>query len=291
VKTTKIIFTVLLGLLIGIIIYWIIFPARSPSWFGPYDQTNHSSRAVTLWDILDLLIVPSILVISAWLLGTIEKDAERNIQTDRQRQETLEKYFERMSDLLLKTQLREQPPNSEGRILARTWSLSVFRTLDSARKAEVLQFIYESNLIGKNPILTLYGANLRSCNLEKAVLIEAEIRGAYFTNTKMSGANLKGANLSGSDLRNADLRKAFLEDTDLSFTFLNGANLSHANLSMTKLNGAILKGAILWGSYLTKEQRDVVVLSKTQLILLAFLDVLAFLKKFELKKLIPSGKR
>ena len=74
----------------------------------------------------------------------------------------------------------------------------------------------------------------------RAVLIEADLRGAY-----LRGANLIGAYLNGADLRGADLSEASLRGADLSEANLIGANLSESDLSGAYLSEANLRGAKL----------------------------------------------
>lgn len=143
----RILFALVGGIIIiaiGIVGYWAISPFTSPSWTGFVSSNSSGLTAKTLWDWLELLVVPGFLVISAWLLGALEKETERKTQEHRQNQETLEKYFDRMSELLIKEKMRDSSIESEVRSLARNWSLSVLRMLDGDRKADALQFMYES---------------------------------------------------------------------------------------------------------------------------------------------------
>ncbi len=253
------------------LVYWAIYPSNSPPWsgFGPYDELRNGPRAKTLWDWFDLLIVPAFLALSVWLLSTIHKNVEARSQLSQQRQEALENYFDRLSELLLKNRLRRSSATSEVRTLARNWSLAAFRTLDGVRKGESLQFLYESNLINKNPIIVLNGADLRNCYLRNAVLSGSEIRGAYFNDSTLCGANLKNGDFRGCDFRNTDLRSALLDGADLSFTFLNRANLSRLDLSAANLKGADLARAKIWRTVITPDQREVIVLTKMQQLLLS----------------------
>lgn len=137
-RNYKIILVLMLVPTTIVIAYWAIYPYSSPYWtgFGPYDENTQGSRAKTLWDWLELLIVPLFIAFAAWLLSAKEKDIERKVQLTRQHQETLEKYFDRMSELVLIRGLRNSAVGSEVRHLARNWSLTACRTLAGNRKAE-----------------------------------------------------------------------------------------------------------------------------------------------------------
>ncbi len=183
--------------------YWAIYPDDSPLWtgFGAYDEQANGPRAKTLWDWFELLIIPIFLIIGAGWLNKSQKDNEREIETDRQRQTTLDAYLNCMTDLLLKEDLQTPTKFS----IARTRTLTVLHGVDDGRKAQVLQFLYEAGLIDKKPDIPLTGANLQSANLDNANLSNVEIRGTYFNNCSLRNATLVKSDLRGSDFSNADL--------------------------------------------------------------------------------------
>jgi len=240
---------------------------RAPLWtgLGPYDPTTLGPRPPTVWDWLELLVIPVFIALVAALLGWYQDTGKRRIEADRQKQQMLEDFYDRISELLLDKGLRSSPDDSELRTVARSWSLAVLQRLDPDRKGEALHFLYRSSVIDKGPVLSLNGANLRRSSLHNAVLTGAEMRGAYFNGADMRGANLKRAILVGCDLRRVDLRHAMFEDTDLSFTFLDGADLRGTDLSKANLKGATMKSARGWGPTITEDQLDQVVLSKVHL--------------------------
>src|SRR5947207_3400175 len=147
--------------------YWALTPNTAPSWtgFGAYDEQMQGPRAKTLWDWLDLLVVPVFLAVGAYLLSSVQKESEKNIEFDRQRQNTLISFISQISTLLLEKKLRTAKVGSETRSLARTYALVALRNLDGNRKAEFLQFLSESQLITNNPIISLLGADLTNSNL------------------------------------------------------------------------------------------------------------------------------
>jgi hypothetical protein len=142
----------------------------------------------TLWDWLELLIIPIVLAIGAWWLETSEKKierqiarqramADREIAADRQRQATLEAYLDRMTDLLLEGHLRESEEEAEVRSIGRTRTLAALRGMDNGRKGQIVCFLYETGLIFKeNPIISLDDANLSSADFGGIAQICAESR-------------------------------------------------------------------------------------------------------------------
>jgi len=272
------------GLIIGggsalLGLFQLIQEGYSLDWtgFGEYTPLSpDAERGKTLWDWMELLIIPIVLAIGAFLLNRSERKTEREIAKDRQQEMALQTYIDKMSELLLEKNLRTTKTR-EVRNVARTVTLSVMRVLNRERNNLVIQFLREAALITDgNSILTgadmagmdlqglnlrfvflqevnLQAANLQGAHLGQANLQKADIRGANLTRTKLpladlSGAllwraklreaNLPGANLSGTEFLEADLRKADLSEADLQKANLKGANLDGANLYNANLQEA-----------------------------------------------------
>jgi uncharacterized protein YjbI with pentapeptide repeats len=232
----------------------------------------------TLWDWMGLLIVPIVLslitVVFAWQQdirqNEIEKkraqqaqkiegqraEAERELAEKRADDEALQSYLDQMSGLLLERDLRASEKGSEVRTLARARTLTVLGRLDPSRKSALMQFLVEADLVqrveGRDPIISLTGADLSEAdlgeaNLSEADLGEANLRGAYLRYAILSEAHLDDANLSGAGLRYAILSRA-----DLDGANLRGANLFRANLSRAFLSDANLRGAKLRAANLSR---------------------------------------
>jgi len=244
-------------------------------WVGVVDRKTGEIK--TLWNWMDLLLVPFVLAAGAYLFNKSEKAHERKIaeqqrenervlaakrakaeleiSKDRQQQVALESYFDKMTALLLDKGLRTSGEDDEVRTIARTRTLTVLRGLDGNRRGQVLQFLYEAGLItGQNPIINLSFAYLRKidlpyANLENVNLSKANLRKANLHTAKLMGANFYLADLDEADLSWADLRNANLESglqkANLGVAKLDGARLFNANLGGAKLVNASLIGADL----------------------------------------------
>ena len=197
----------------------------------------------TLYDWLQLLIIPAVLAVGGYLFNFTTGRTEREVASDRQREDALQAYIDGMSELLLEKKLRESGEDDEVRKIARVRTLTVLPRLDGKRKAHVLQFLHEAGLIEKGKrIVDLDGADLSKANLLFTELIKADLSRANLSETNLSNtelieAELSSANLFGADLSNANLREACLHN----------ANLHLANLSDAVLIGADLTGADLFG--------------------------------------------
>lgn len=197
---------------------------------------NTGFETRTLWDWMQLLIIPLALTGGALYLQraerTVERQSteiraklEREIATDRQQEAALQSYLDHMADLLLNENLLTSG-NEELRNVARIRTLTVLRGLDARRKGLLLLFLYESGLILERLIVDLDGADLSG-----AELYSANLSGANLVNVNLNRAELSTANLSGARLIKANLNRAQLIDTELS-----GANLSEADLRDAKVS-------------------------------------------------------
>jgi uncharacterized protein YjbI with pentapeptide repeats len=198
----------------------------------------------TLWDWMQLLIIPLFLAGGAYYLNKVEKDVEHDIAKDRQREEALQSYFDKMGNLLLKEKLRTTK-NRVVRDFARTITLNVLRDLDADRKRQVIQFLYEANLINfSDPIVVLEGADLSFSNLEEALLDDANLRRVNFYRAKLVNASLRGATLRKASLKEADLKLADLTDAKLLETDLRSTNFTYSTLENAKLQFADFTSSI-----------------------------------------------
>ncbi len=254
-----------LVILLILLVLVILGYANNWPWTGLHGRT--------LYDWLQLLIIPAVLALGGYLFNYTTGRTEREIASDRQQEEALQAYIDSMSALLLDKNLRESGENDEVRTIARVRTLTVLPRLDGKRKASVLQFLHESGLIKKGAKIVdlneanllkvdlfladlskadLRGASLRGANLHLADLNNAELSGTGLLRANLNGANLTEANLSVGYLKEANLVGANLTKANLTETNLLGANLSRANLSEANLNKTILNGANLTEAVLSK---------------------------------------
>lgn len=198
----------------------------------------------TLWDWLQLLIIPAVLAVAGYAINltisraeqaaTKQRDTtERAIAQDNLREALLQAYIDNMSDLLLIHNLRESKPEDEARNVATARTFTVLRRLDAVRKGSVLWFLYESGLIDvafDKGIIDLSEADLREAYLREASLSGVDLHYACLSKADLSGAFLSEANLVGVNLEGADLREADLCEANLCAAILNDVYLDRANL-------------------------------------------------------------
>jgi hypothetical protein len=104
--------TVVVMVVAGYIFHW--------DWTG----LGAHPQGKTLWDWLQLLIIPAVLAVGGYAFNlTVSRNeqkntqlrdkAEREIASDNQRKAALQEYIDKMSELLLEKRLRESKPEDE----------------------------------------------------------------------------------------------------------------------------------------------------------------------------------
>ena len=218
--------------------------------FGSYIKPDDNFvPGKTLWDWMDLLIIPVFLGTGLFLLNRSEKKTELEIAADRQRETALQSYFDRMAQLLLEKNLLTNE-SEDVRNVARIQTLTILRAMDNQRIRFVLHFLLEAGLINnEKAIVSLDGADLSGLDLSSEKLQGANFSGVNFQdanffdaklqNANFSGANLSRANLSFANLSSTNIRGAYLNKASLYIATLNGTILQDADLSEVNLNRAL----------------------------------------------------
>jgi pentapeptide repeat protein len=212
--------------LAGVLVFLCLAYARE--WRRTGLVTYENSHAKTLWDWLDLFIVPVVLALGGYLFARSEnrrmqktandeRTLDRQIADERQRDDTLQAYLDGMSQLLTDKEppLHRAQPGDSLCTVARARTLTVLGRLDGVGKRSLLQFLFESEQIHKehtfrNNLDVIEWRHtiisLKQANLSKAKLGKANLRGADLRRADLSEANLSDADLKRVGLRWADLR-------------------------------------------------------------------------------------
>jgi hypothetical protein len=200
-----------------------------PKWTGFQEKT--------LWDWLDLLLVPLILGIGIATIETMESRRVDYNLTERYKQEMLRDYFRNIHALVFNKQNMTTLKNAERydpqRELLGSQTLTTLEVLeeDTTRKSQIIRFIGNSSL---SRFIPLRRANLADTNLSHVDLTGADLR---LTNLKR--ANLTGANLCRADLSGAKIQQADLTDAKYNNETVMPEELSESQLqSMDKWNSS-----------------------------------------------------
>jgi Pentapeptide repeats (8 copies) len=243
----------------------LVRKAESPSKRGIAWPRWTGFRGRTIWDWLQLLIIPFVLAVIGFYFTSAQEYAHqlelearraaeaRKLEAQRVQNAALQTYLEGMRQLLLDKDLLAAEEGSSLRAVATAQTLSSLGQMSPEGKGIALRFLYESALVRKeNLIVDLENADLSNADLSAADLSNVDLDEAI-----LRGADLKTAILSDANLRNADLRNADLSNADLHLADLRFADLSHADLccnadlSAADLSSVILRNADLGGAYLS----------------------------------------
>jgi hypothetical protein len=217
-------------------------------------------RGRTVWDWLQMLVVPLMLVAVGFWFTTQQEVRQQQIEDQRSQDTALQAYFDGMTNLLIDeqgTQLRKLEPDTEVQRLIQARTETLFAILDKDREVSVVLFLARSDVIPKgDPLISLAGIDLsfidlREIDLSETSLAASNLAHAILTNANLSNSDLRNADLSEANLSRADLSKADLGNADLGNADLGDANLSEANLSDAKLSDADLTDANLTDADLT----------------------------------------
>ena len=238
--------------ILTMLVVGIIDPSKLPAWVGTgkYEDVNGDivNAPKTLWDLMDLLIIPIVLALGAFLFDKAETKRQEMLAENQAQENLLQTYIKEMSELLLNRGLLISSEDMPVRILARTLTRVTLHALGPSKKSIILSFLKESSLINdQNTIISLAGADLRGINLKKshiqginfsnANLMNAQMDEAILRNSILVGANLSKAVLRHADLNGAKMNRVILKGADLSGSSLDESNLEKANLSDAHLFG------------------------------------------------------
>jgi uncharacterized protein YjbI with pentapeptide repeats len=166
---------------------------------------------------------------------TLEQNRLNRQQNIITQQQTIDNYFQGISDLVLDDDgFLEDWPQERAFAVGRTAAL--LGSVNAVGKARVIRFLSRSKLL--TPLQ-------RDLRLGKVIL---NGNGGY-DEDRIYGVRVinLGVMLASTDISETDLRSTDLSDANLIGTNLTGCNLSNANLSRTilyqaKLNGADIRG-------------------------------------------------
>jgi len=217
----------------------------------------------TLWDWMQLSItasIPVLLAVGGLLFNAAQNERNKATEEWRAQDAALQNYYDVMSDLLTNKGLRNSELDAEVRTLAGARTATVLARFQAdvgerdperekvygptsaaltagsaARKANILTFLYNSDLITKNhPVVKLSGADLTNIDLpSRSNLAKADLSGAKLQHADLSYSNLSAADLSGADLSYANLLGADLNGADLSKADLHNASIVNTDLRDT----------------------------------------------------------
>ena len=158
---------VLLAAGIGVAVIVLIRVGYAYQWtgFGRSKVNSDIQPAKTLWDWLQLLIIPTVLACGTIWINRRQQQRDQQRAEQRAQDVALQAYLDHMSKLLAD---KERPLSSAQlddnlSTVARARTLTALTRLDGERIRSVLQFLFESGLIYK------YHSHLNESGLIKSL--------------------------------------------------------------------------------------------------------------------------
>jgi uncharacterized protein YjbI with pentapeptide repeats len=213
----------------------------------------------TIWDLLDLLIVPLALAAGAAYLDLSNKKRQFAIEEERLKDARYRNYLSSMEKLILEHGLLEQNPESSCQYLAQAYTRDVIKEINGMRIGELLDFLesYRLDLIDpERPQISLRGLrfkkaimsfrNIRRVNLAEVILHRSEWNKCtcdeiYAPYAKFFRATIHKANFNNCNFENVEFKYSDLRDTIFDSCKLNGADFFRTNLTGTVFKNCELR--------------------------------------------------
>jgi uncharacterized protein YjbI with pentapeptide repeats len=220
----------------------------------------------SLWDFLDLLIVPLALAIIGFgftaqqqarqtQIETLRDERAQAVEDQRAQNAALQAYLDQMNHLMLEEGLLGSKAGDTVFTLAKARTTTVLAQFDGERNQAVTRFLSDSGLLRDLPLLAntaLPDAKLHKAVLQGANLADTDLNGANLTDAVLIDADFSAVEKVGestqamtADLNKADLSRAALQGANLSGCLLKEATLTDATLQSADLRSADLQGADL----------------------------------------------
>jgi uncharacterized protein YjbI with pentapeptide repeats len=236
----------------------------------------------TLWDLLQLFLVPLVLAIvvfafNAGQASTSQQLADQSQQKQveladqSQQEQVVNTYIDQMSNLVLQYHLHDSQLADPIRAVAQALTLTALSRLDSAHKNIIILFLYRADLLkyhfykhnetdcgdpkvlkkqfsDENPIITLSQGNIAGVTINNLKLSCIDLLNMHLEGSNFSTSLLDRANFGLSLAMNADFSYASMKSADLFYLDLSGANLQGALLQYADMKGICLSHARLDGA-------------------------------------------
>src|SRR5574341_715872 len=247
------------------LVYVILTYGYAAEWTGFGATTDSTGEAVppkTLWDWMELLIIPASIGGGIALYNSWRQQLDRKLESERARDNALQAYLDDISQLIREEKLGAWPAEGEDpaaadrraqiRLLAQAYTDTIFTVLkdDRLRRQTTARFLAQAVLTED------YGIQITGKDMSRASLAATKLHGADLTGANLRGAILTGANLQGAILVTATLESANAAKANLQMAYLRSADFRGADLTGAHLRGADLGAARLEGARLGLEVFD-----------------------------------
>lgn len=233
----------------------IVLGYRYPS-IGFSNYTTPSGdfqRGKTLWDWIQLLVIPIILAILAYYLSSSQRDRELAIAQIEKGERALQNYFDYMTKLLIEQEYSDEELFEGASRLIRARTLATLDMLDGKQKGYLLRFLIETDLLNREqPFLNMRRANLSGLVLEPGLYSNCNLDVTNLDNAILAWCTFQDIHMTSTSLMDADLEKTDLTSANLDYILLCRSDLFRANLSKARMIKANLQDANLEEAHLVE---------------------------------------
>jgi hypothetical protein len=118
---------------------------------GPETQKETTTYELqpgkTLWDWLQLLLIPIVLAFVAYAFNSYQASTSQQIEDKSQQEQVVDSYLNQMSTILLKYNIHDSKPGDPIRALAQAYTLTALDRVDSGHKNIIILFLYRADLL------------------------------------------------------------------------------------------------------------------------------------------------
>ncbi len=181
----------------------------------------------TLWDWLELLIIPLVIFGLGYILNSNLKTRDEINTSNNRRDELLRNYFSEYSKLPQNFPDEEFFQFSVNILKAQTMSL--LPRLDGERKGFLLQFLVESGLLNlQNTRLQLSRADFSGLNFDYIDIRDVNLHGNNFENSVIDKLTIHDSNFGSGFYRNVSFLGGTFYNTNFEYANFVNANLYQA---------------------------------------------------------------
>jgi len=190
----------------------------------------------TLWDWLDLLIIPLALALIAYNFRKSEVQSIQEETENRNREQALNTFFQHIQEILLSIDLSEPESKKNASVISSARTHALLRSLDPERKSLLLNFLNEAKLInGYDPFISLRRADLSRSIYKFSSLSDVNFKSVNLEKASFENVNLSNSQLTGSNLFRSVMVSVDFQDSNLEYSTLDEANFYRSNLKGSSL--------------------------------------------------------
>jgi len=211
-------------LLVGVVLRGYQYPWTG---FGPVGGEGISIRPQkTLWDWMQLLLMPLVLAIIAFLFTRAQRDRDTKLSSLQRGADALHNYLDYMTRLLVEQDLTDDSLIERASRVAKARTTSLLDQLTGTQKGHLLRFIADSGLLDREgPFLSLERANFQATELEPGLYRNCRLHGVNLDRAVLEHCSFDESDLASSTIMDARLEGADFYKSNMDYVLLTRSDL------------------------------------------------------------------